>query len=305
MIIDVWDAQLRVTVEGDPGRPPLLLLHGFPDTSDVWDAVAARLATSFHVARHDVRGAGGSRLTGAEPRFDLERLVEDIAAVADAVSPDRPVHLAGHDWGAIQGWAAVTSPRLRGRILSFTSISGPSLDGAARWSRRRLRRPTRRALAEVLGQCVHSWYIGVFLLPGGARFAGSPRVARRWLRTLRRIEGIDGTGGAALDPEAVRAGIALYRANMPPRLTRPRRLSTDLPVQVIIPRRDRYVRPAVAAGAARVVATRVDLRHVDAGHWVPVTHADVVARWIAEHAECAEAEWNGRAGPTVTEPAGV
>ena len=52
---------LAVTELGDRGRPTVLLVHGFPDTSAVWAPVAQLLATSgFHVVAYDVRGAGDS-----------------------------------------------------------------------------------------------------------------------------------------------------------------------------------------------------------------------------------------------------
>ncbi len=56
---------LFVTEAGDPGRPTILLVHGFPDTSAVWDPVVDRLTDSFHVVRYDVRGAG---LSDVPPR---------------------------------------------------------------------------------------------------------------------------------------------------------------------------------------------------------------------------------------------
>ena len=88
--------------------------------------------------------------------------------------------LAGHDWGSVQAWHAVTDPRAATRIASFTSISGPCLDHAGHWYRSRLRRPTPRHLAEVLNQSVKSWYITVFQLPLIAPFAWRHGLARRW-----------------------------------------------------------------------------------------------------------------------------
>ena len=43
-----------------PGRPTVVLVHGYPDSSEVWHAVAADLAQNFFVLAYDVRGAGDS-----------------------------------------------------------------------------------------------------------------------------------------------------------------------------------------------------------------------------------------------------
>ena len=51
---------LSVTEYGERGRPTVLLVHGFPDTSSVWRPVADRLASDLHVVAYDVRGAGRS-----------------------------------------------------------------------------------------------------------------------------------------------------------------------------------------------------------------------------------------------------
>lgn len=123
--------QLAVREEGAPENPTVVLLHGYPDTGAVWDEVTERLRHRFHVVTYDVRGAGDSTVPGDEAAYALPELVGDLHAVIDAVSPARPVHLVGHDWGSIQGWDAVTSSALDGRIASFTSISGPCQIGRA------------------------------------------------------------------------------------------------------------------------------------------------------------------------------
>ena len=134
--------ELCVAELGDPAQPTVVLVHGYPDTKEVWSEVAVRLAERFHVVLYDVRGHGGS--TAPEPLrggFTLEKLTDDFLAVVDAVSPDRPVHLVGHDWGSVQGWEFVTVARTEGRIASFTSMSGPSLDHFGHWIKRRMKRP--------------------------------------------------------------------------------------------------------------------------------------------------------------------
>ena len=156
--------ELALTERGDAARPAVVLVHGFPDTSAVWNPVAELLADDFHVVTYDVRGAGRSDVPGRRADYALSNLVDDLAAVIDAVSPDAPVHLVAHDWGSIQAWEAVTTDRLAGRFASYTSISGPPIDHAALWARshRSLR---SGGLRPALRQAVHSWYIAFFHLP--------------------------------------------------------------------------------------------------------------------------------------------
>lgn len=117
-IVDTGDVRLAVTERGSTARPTVVLLHGYPDTGSVWDEVAEGLAARFHVITYDGRGAGASTAPRGTEHYRLARLVADLEAVIDEVSPNRPVHLVGHDWGSFQGWEAVTRPRLAGRIAS-------------------------------------------------------------------------------------------------------------------------------------------------------------------------------------------
>ncbi|MEY9848576.1 pimeloyl-ACP methyl ester carboxylesterase [Streptacidiphilus sp. BW17] len=135
--------ELAVVEAGDPVRPTLWFLHGFPDCREVWEPVMARLAADYHVVAYDARGAGRSSAPPPRRRhYALARLEEDFLTVLDELAPYGPVHLIGHGWGSAQGWEFATSPRLQGGLASFTSISGPCLDHAALWARDRLRHPT-------------------------------------------------------------------------------------------------------------------------------------------------------------------
>lgn len=145
--------ELCVAELGDPERPTVVLVHGYPDSKEVWAEVAGRLSERFHVVLYDVRGHG--RSSAPQPLrggFTLEKLTDDFLAVVDAVSPDKPVHLVGHDWGSVQSWEFVTVARTEGRIASFTSMSGPSLDHFGHWIKQRVKRPTPRRVGQLLGQ---------------------------------------------------------------------------------------------------------------------------------------------------------
>ncbi|POM22286.1 putative oxidoreductase SadH [Actinomadura rubteroloni] len=273
---------LAVYEQGDPALPTVLLVHGYPDTHAVWDEVAARLVDRFHVVRYDVRGSGASSRPYGRRRYTFAYLMADLRAVLDAAAPDRKVHLVGHDWGSIQSWEAVRT--MPDRFASFTSISGPSLDHVGRWTRGKLRRPTPRNLRRLAGQGLRSWYIGFFQTPLVPEALWRAGIGRPFARALETGEGVAPRPGhpARTLPRDGSAGVGLYRANMAERLLRPRDPSTAVPTQVIVPTRDRFVSPHLVGGLGAHVPD-LSLRTIAAGHWVPRSRPDVVARWIAEH----------------------
>lgn len=260
--------RLAVFEDGAPeATSTVLLVHGYPDNHRVWDQITAELvAGGYHVVRYDVRGAGQSGTPGSLRGYRLEQLTDDLFAVAAAVGP---VHLVGHDWGSIQSWHAVTDARAPGRIATFTSISGPSLDHASLWFRRRLTRPTPRHLAQAFGQLTRSWYIGVFRVPGAGPLLWRHLLGRRWPRQ-----------SATLMSDAIN-GIGLYRANFRSRARRGDQYSTRVPVQVITLTRDRYVSPSLAAEDIDQWVPRLTRRVLDATHWSALSaKAAAVARMI-------------------------
>ncbi|HEX2312945.1 MAG TPA: alpha/beta fold hydrolase, partial [Thermomonospora sp.] len=283
------EVDLAVYRQGDPGRPTVLLVHGYPDTHAVWDEVAARLAERYHVVRYDVRGAGASSRPFGRRRYRFEHLMADLRAVADAVSPDAPVHLVGHDWGSIQAWEAVcTMPE---RFASFTSISGPCLDHVGAWMRHRLTRPSPRHLGQAAGQALRSWYIYFFQTPVVPEALWLAGLGGPFGQALRLGEGVRPREGhpARTFARDAAAGVGLYRANMLRRLRAPRERRTTVPTQVIVPTRDLFVSPHLVAGLREHVPD-LSLRTIRAGHWVPRSHPEVVARWAAEHIARVEGE---------------
>ena len=268
--------RLAVYEHGDPAAPTILAVHGYPDDHTVWDGVAELLADRFHVVTYDVRGTGASDAPSERSGYRMDRLVDDLAAVLDAVSPNEPAHLVGHDWGSIQCWAAVADPRLAGRIATFTSISGPSLDHAAAWLRGIGRRP-----APVLRQLAHSAYIVLFQLPALPEFAVRRGVLDRGIRRATAAA----SGLARTRPERDELnGLELYRANMLGRLGRPRPSAIDLPVQVVVPDRDAFVTPAFAIEAPAPWVADLQVRPVRGGHWVVGERPERIAPLIADFA---------------------
>ncbi|MEU6909558.1 SDR family oxidoreductase [Streptomyces coeruleorubidus] len=276
--------ELCVAEVGDPQRPTVVLVHGYPDSKEVWSEVAARLAEHFHVVAYDVRGHG--RSTAPRPLrggFTLEKLTDDFLAVADAVSPDRPVHLVGHDWGSVQAWEFTTVRRTEGRIASFTSVSGPSLDHFGHWINSRVRRPTPRRVGQLLGQGARSWYVYLLQTPVLPELAWRGPLGKRWPRVLERVEKVPrGDYPTSSLPSDAAHGAWLYRDNVRSRLRRPR---TDAyahaPVQIVTPLEDRFLSERLHDGLEQWVP-QLTRRTVQAGHWIPRTRPDQLASWIEE-----------------------
>jgi pimeloyl-ACP methyl ester carboxylesterase len=276
--------ELCVAELGDDSQPTVVLVHGYPDSKEVWSEVAERLAERFHVVLYDVRGHG--RSTAPAPLrggFTLEKLTDDFLAVADAVSPDRPVHLVGHDWGSVQGWEFATVKRTEGRIASFTSMSGPSLDHFGHWIKNRMSHPTPRKVGQLLGQGAKSWYVYMLHTPVLPELAWRGPLGRQWPKILRRLEKVpaDGYPTASLPQDAAH-GAWLYRDNVRARLRRPRSDAyAHVPVQLITPLDDAFLSPQLYAELEQW-APQLIRRTLPAKHWVPRTRPDQLAAWISE-----------------------
>lgn len=267
----------------EAGRQTVVLVHGYPDSAQVWTAIAERLAERFHVVSYDVRGAGASSVPRRIRDYRIAELMADLEAVIDAVAGDGKVHLAAHDWGSIQCWEGVTTAPLNARIASYTSISGPSLDHAGFWLREHAKPGWRGE--QLLKQLARSWYIVAFQLPVLAPAAWRLAIGRHWPKIMQRMEGavVEASPTQVKDG---RNGVNLYRANVLPRLLKPQPRFATLPVQLIIPTRDRFVGPELYEGLSRWVKV-LRRRAIDAGHWLLLSHPDKVAgciaEWIDEH----------------------
>lgn len=276
--------ELCVAELGDEKQPTVVLVHGYPDSKEVWSDVAVRLAEQWHVVLYDVRGHG--RSTAPKPLrggFTLEKLTDDFLAVADAVSPDRPVHVVGHDWGSVQSWEFATVTRTEGRIASFTSMSGPSLDHFGHWIKQRMTHPTPRRVGQLLGQGAKSWYVYMLHTPVLPELAWRGPLGKRWPRILERMEKVPaGDYPTASLPDDAAHGAWLYRDNVRARLRRPRADAyAHVPVQLITPTGDIFLSEKLYDQLEHWVPQLVR-RSLPAKHWVPRTRPDQLASWVSE-----------------------
>lgn len=269
---------LCVKTWGDEKNTPLVLVHGYPDNQEVWESVIEYLINDFYIVTYDVRGAGLSSIPKRIRDYRLERLSLDLQEVVDQLLPNRQFHMAAHDWGSIQSWESATEPKLKGRLLSYTTISGPCLDHAALF----LRDKFKSAPSHVLKILTKSWYIGAFHLPILAPTVWSLFSPEKWGKILTQLErqsnlplnnNINADG---------KYGINLYRANFIPRLTSPRQRYAQCPVKAIILKYDAFVSPEYITEAMPKWVEKFEYVELEANHWAILSKAEQVASHIRQ-----------------------
>ncbi|HEY7282262.1 MAG TPA: alpha/beta hydrolase [Actinomycetota bacterium] len=125
---------LHVRAAGDPGRPAVLLSHGFSLDMTTWHYQWKEWSKRYRVVLCDSRGHGRSS-TSADRDYTLGVMGEDLLAVMDAAVPEGPVVLGGHSMGGMAILALAEShpelfgDRVAGVILADTA-AGEVIRGA-------------------------------------------------------------------------------------------------------------------------------------------------------------------------------
>jgi NAD(P)-dependent dehydrogenase (short-subunit alcohol dehydrogenase family)/pimeloyl-ACP methyl ester carboxylesterase len=284
--------RLAVIEAGDSADPTVVLVHGFPDTKELWRPLVARLTDRYHVVAYDLRGMGASSAPRGPAAYDFDRLGDDLEAVIAAVAPGKRVHLVGHDWGGIQGWEFATQGRFDGALASFTTIAGPSLDHVSIAARELFAQPSAGNLIELVRRARRSWYVLAMCTPGVPTLTWRGPLGRggweRARRLLERIPNEFATPSRTLPADATH-GSNLYRRNIPRKLRRPRQDAVvRVPVQVIVPSGDHFISPRYYDLAERY-APALRRRTVGTTHWAPLTRPELLARWVSEFVDEVEA----------------
>lgn len=105
--------------------PNLVLLHGFPESSIMWEALLKQASEAgYRVLAFDQRGYSPGARPDDIADYQIDKLTADVLAVADQVGFDT-FHLVGHDWGAVVGW--VVTMNQPGRVRSWSALSIPHI----------------------------------------------------------------------------------------------------------------------------------------------------------------------------------
>lgn len=255
---DLGRITLNVLDEGARDGHPVLLLHGFPDSSRLWrNQVPALVDAGYRAIAPDLRGFGDSDRPERVRDYRMPVIVDDVRALLDALDIST-AHVVGHDWGAIVAWAVAGNLADRVDRLVAITVGHP------------------RVFSRVSpAQLARSWYVMFFQIP---KLPEALIRARDW-RLFRKV-GLFGTS-PDIDryiedlsrPGALTAGINWYRAN------RPRPSSWNWYPRVSVPTmgiwgaKDGAVGEKQMTDSVRYVDGPWRYERMEAGHWLPLTRA--------------------------------
>jgi pimeloyl-ACP methyl ester carboxylesterase len=272
LVFDVHDG-------GPVDGTPVFLLHGFPQDSRSWGAVSALLhARGYRTIAPDQRGYSA----GARPRprraYRPSELTNDIVELIK-VAGLGPVHLVGHDWGAVVAWeVAAQRPDLL-RSLAALSVPHPAAFVRAMFTSSQ-RRKSRYMLFFQL-----PW------LPERELTSG-----RSWERSLRSTgmssKAAARDAGRMRERGAARGALNWYRAMV---FSSPRALRAKItvPTLYVWSDGDKAIGPQGAELTPRFVAGPYTYEVLEGvSHWIPDEAPEQLDALLARHFDAASAKGN-------------
>lgn len=274
--------------KGEPGKPLVLLLHGFPQDWYCWrHQIPAIAAAGYSVVAPDQRGYGETEKPSRVRDYRLESLVADAKGIVEAFGASKVI-VVGHDWGAAVAWAfAWTHPEMVEKLVVLNVPHPGKMAEALRTNLRQVRR---------------SWYMFAFQLPWLPEWALTRRGAANVARMMRGMahrkeafskEDLEHYKAAMLRPGAARSTVAWYRAALRRPLAGMRMGRTGkkgstkvhAPTLVIWGEDDTALGKELTYGLDRWCKGPLRIEYVkDCSHWVVEERPEDVTRWILEFA---------------------
>lgn len=266
----VTGAGIQLNVRCAGSGKPLLLLHGFPDSSDLWDGMAPGLvAAGYRVIAPDLRGFGESEAPPDVRDYRIARIVEDVVAVLDHFSDDRAVHVIGHDWGAVIAWCLALAHPARVSAQAVLSVGHPRAYALGGFEQKRK------------GSYVFAWQ--------------ARGLAERWLERdgyrglrawSRQHPAIDDAIRRLSRPGRLTAGLNWYRANLVDVLfgAWP---DCEVPTLGVLGTSDRFLAEDQMRDSSRRMRAPWHYVGLDGGHWLPLEQPErinpLVLEWFGTH----------------------
>ncbi len=242
---------------------PVLLLHGFPDSSHLWrNQIPHLVKAGLRVIAPDLRGFGNSDKPAETEAYALPVILGDVIGILDQLNAPQ-AHVIGHDWGAGVAWALAAMYPDRVQRLVALSVGHPATFFKAG-----------------LEQREKSWYMLFFQFRGLAEeflTKDDWKLFRDWTRhhpeTEKWIEDLS-------RPGALSAGLNWYRANVAPELAVPERWAlpnVTAPTMGVWSSGDAYLTESQMLLSQQCVSGSWTYERLEgASHWMQLDRPDYV-----------------------------
>ncbi|XP_055334963.1 epoxide hydrolase 4-like [Paramacrobiotus metropolitanus] len=145
------EIRLHYVAAGEPGRPLMLFIHGFPDLWFGWRHQLQHFRSHFRVVAIDNRGYGESDKPTDRRAYTLPLLVRDVRSVIQQMGYEKCI-LVGHDWGGLISWTfAAVFPEMVDLLIVMNCPHPLAF--------------SRMPFGDLIRQFFKSWYIFFFQLP--------------------------------------------------------------------------------------------------------------------------------------------
>lgn len=130
-MISTARGRFHVRLAGPDDGLPIVLLHGWPESSHCWQGVANALPDDYRLIMPDLRGLGDSERTLDDAAYTKQALATDMLDLLDTLGVTR-VALVGHDWGgAVAQEMALGAPERVERLVLLNIHVLPNARGNA------------------------------------------------------------------------------------------------------------------------------------------------------------------------------
>jgi len=267
-LIEANGLQFHVRDEGS--GTPVILLHGFPDTGDLWrNQVPALVKNGFRTIVPDMRGRGISSKPPNVVDYRLSTIVRDVTGILDALRIER-AHVVGHDWSAGVAWLlAALVPERVNRLVAI-SVGAPGT-GA---------KPSLEELQK-------GWYRLLFLFEGTAEELIQRDDWYLFRLFLAGAKDTDAYVETLSEPGALTPALNWYRANLPVQAILGRTGGPRLPAVKantlgIWSTGDLYLTEEAMTRSAQAIEGQWRYQRFEGSHWVPLDQPDRLNRLLLE-----------------------
>jgi pimeloyl-ACP methyl ester carboxylesterase len=281
---------LSCRLAGDPARPVLMFLHGFPEAAFVWDGLLEHFSQpangGYFCIAPNLRGFEQSSAPADPKAYRAKHLVQDIAALVAQVAPGGQLEaLVAHDWGGAVAWSvAATLPQLMKKLVIINSPHPGTF---------------LRELQQSPAQQTSSAYMNFLIRPDAEALLAEDDFRRLWQFLTNGKDAQAGTPAwltedvkdqyRAIWRAGLTGGCNLYRASplRPPRpedpaaaavTLPPELLRVELPTLVLWAMDDIALPPALINGLETWVPNMQLERIPGASHWIVHEQPALVAR---------------------------